>query len=239
MDNDGMWSVLLAITILVLLLHSIYQMIATAPEQPLTPLPPSMALCKAKCLMGNGDILLCYPRRGGGSFLMRTWSELISAVTRSFSEHISVLVCDPVSGHLMVLENSNPMTRLMSIEEYIQVSHDKGLYVMWRPLRDGGIPRATTDRILPLVLGRWFPTPFQMFLQHIMSMMGMPPVVGNPTCIRLTLYVLQEGGVIPAHVNTLGWTTDRLSSRCWPADDVIGPEFELTLATSVAERHGR
>jgi hypothetical protein len=195
-DNDK-WSILLTITTFILLVHCIYKTIATAPDQPLKPVPSQIALSDARRCMGNGDILLCYPHRGGGCLIMRVWSELIGIISRSVSEHVSLLVCDGVNGCLVVLENSNPMTRLMPIEQYIQLSHKNGLYVMWRPLRNGGISRAVTDRILPRVLGQRFPTPFQMFLQQTMAINDINLMMGNRTCIQLTIHILKEGGVIP------------------------------------------
>ena len=236
--STDMWSVVLVVAILVLLVHSVCQIIAITPNPSESPLPPPIALDEAMRCMGNGDILLCYPGRGGGggSFLLRAWSELLCVMSQSISEHVSVMVWDGARSRLMVLENSNPMTRLMSIDEYTQVSHKKGLRVIWRPLRTGEIPHTVTDRIVNRVLGRSFPTPFQMLLQQLMAMFGMPGLVGNPTCIQLTLQVLRAGRVIPAHVNTLGWTTDSLSARCWPADAVLGPEFELILNDTEGEQ---
>lgn len=235
-DSTDQWSVIIATVFLLLLLHTIFQTIAATPPHALSPFLPSIALSDALCRMENGDIVLCYPGRGNSPIETQITFNIICAISRSHSEHIAMLIRDHATDGFVVLENSRPMIRLVPIEQYIQSCHRKGLYVTWRPVRNGGIPRSITDHIVESVIGQRYPTPLQMFAQTIVVLnydASHPhPFMGNRTCTGLVVDILRRAGKIPMDTDTRGWTTDSLSSRCWPPDHILGCERELIQTVS-------
>ena len=236
-DNTECWSVVIATAFLLLLLHTIFQTIATTPTDSLTPPFPPIMLSDALRLMGNGDILLCYPTRGGdGSLLGQIKSKTICVISQSLSGHVAMVVHGRGSDGWVVLENSAPKIRLIPIDQYVRLCHSRGLCVTRRPLRNA-IPHTITDCILDRVIGQHYPTPLQMFAQTIAVLNDSSyrrNFMGNPVCTGLIIDILRTAGMIPIDVDTRTWTTDSLSSRCWPPDRILGHEMELIWAESDA-----
>lgn len=224
------WPIAIAVVIILLLVHTIYQTAIIAWTEQRSPPPPPIPLSEAMPFMGNGDIIICYPRRGGGSIPLRFASELICVISRSFSQHVAMIVYGKGTNQLEVLDCSCPMTRLIPVEQYVKLCHNKGLYIIWRPLRNGGIPRSVTEQIMQREVGQRFPTPIQMFVRQIAVLTGnshMQQFMGNSICIGLDIKILRAAGIIPVDTDTRRWTTDSLSARCWPADNIFGAEWEL------------
>ena len=116
-----------------------------------------------------------------------------------------MLIRDNVTDGFVVLENSHPMIRLVPIEQYIQLCHRKGLYVMWRPLRNGGIPRTITDHIVESVISQRYPPPLQMFAPTIAVLNDASHrhnFTGNRACTGLVIDILRLAGKDPIDTDT-------------------------------------
>jgi hypothetical protein len=231
-QNMDAWSVVIATAILLWLLYTVFQILSTMPRHPMSPFPPPIVLSVAWGLMGNGDLILCYPAGGRGTFISQIRWNTICVITRSQSEHIAMLVHDNTTNRLVVLENSVPKVRLIPIEQYVRSCHRKGLRVTWRPLQNGGISRAITNHFLESVIAQPYPTPLQSFAQVIAVLHDIPYHhiwAGHPFCTTLITNIMKSAKIIPVDIDTRRWSSDNLSSRCWPPDHLLGCERELIL----------
>jgi hypothetical protein len=233
-QNADAWSVIIAMVILLWLLYTVFQIVSTMPTHPMSPFPPPIMLSVAWGHMGNGDLILCYPAgpHGGGTFASRFKANTICVITQSQSEHVAMLVHDNTTNGLVVLDNSVPEVRLIPMEQYVRSCHHRGLRVTWRPLQNGGISRAITDHFLDSVIARPYPTPLQSFAQVIAVLHDTPYHhiwAGHPLCTTLITNILKSAKIIPVDIDTRRWSSDNLSSRYWPPDNLLGYERELIV----------